>query len=301
MKKLLTFILALGIASTAFANTKQVVPIVWPFSVASNQVNFSRAVIEEANKQQNKYTFIVEFKSGAGGTVAAQHVARETNQLNLLTSSSSFFVRPAYYPGESHKTEDFRPIYIQCTGQVMAILSSKYKNMDELRAQKRLTIGVGLGSVTEAAARELQKNLPNTQVDFIPYGGTLPAVQDMLGGNLDLAASWVSDTKQFVETGKVNVIGATGTRDIEGYKTFHSQKVRGFEELVGNYQIVAPARISDQQAEELHNILRKGAQASSTLKGFYESDVCAGVDLNWKQTQDIYKRWQQYWPEKLKK
>lgn len=301
MKKLLTFILALGITSAAFANTKQIVPIVWPFSVASNQVNFIRAVIDEANKQQNKYQFIVEFKSGAGGTVAAQHVARETSQLNLLSSSSSFFTRPVYYPSESHKTEEFRPIYIQCTGQVMAILSSKYKTMDELRAQKRLTIGIGLGSITEGAARELQKNLPNTQVDFIPYGGTLPAVQDVIAGNLDLAASFISDTRQFVDTGKIFAIGTTGTRDLDGYKTFHNQKIRGFEELVGNYQIVAPARISDQQAEELHNILRKAAQSSTTLKGFYDSDVCTGVDLNWKQTQDIYKRWQQYWPEKLKK
>lgn len=300
MKKLLTLFLALT-AISAFANAKQNITIYWPFSVASNQVNFARSVIEESNKQQSKYQFIVDFKSGAGGTVAAQHVVRDTNQLNLLTSSSSFFVRPVYYPGESHKTEDFRPIYIQCTGQPMAILSVKYKNIDELRKQKRLTIGIGLGSITESAARELQKNLPNTELDFIPYGGTLPAVQDMLGGTLDLAASFVSDTKQFVETGKLTVIGSTGTRDFEGYKSFHTQKIRGFEELVGNYLIVAPARISDQQAEELHNILRKGAQSSTTLKGYYDSDVCAGADLNWKQTQDTYKRWQQYWPEKLKK
>lgn len=299
MKKLLALVIALTSLSV-FANVKQNVPIVWPFSVGSNQVNFVRAIIEEANKQQNRYQFVVDFKSGAGGTVAAQYVAR-TDQLTLLTSSSSFFVRPVYYPNESHNTNDFRPIYIECTGQPMTILSLKYKTLDELRKQKRLTIGVGLGSVTEAAARELQKVLPNTEVDFIPYGGVLPAVQDVLGGNLDLAASWISDTKQFVETGKLSSIGITGTRDFEGFKSFHSQKIRGFEDLVGNYLIVAPARISDQQAEELHNILRKGAQTSTTLKGYYDSDICSGVDLNWQQTQEIYKRWQQYWPAKLKK
>lgn len=299
MKKLLALVIALTSLSV-FANVKQNVPIVWPFSVGSNQVNFVRAIIEEANKQQNKYQFVVDFKSGAGGTVAAQYVAR-TDQLTLLTSSSSFFVRPVYYPNESHNTNDFRPIYIECTGQPMTILSLKYKTLDELRKQKRLTIGVGLGSVTEAAARELQKVLPNTEVDFIPYGGVLPAVQDVLSGNLDLAASWISDTKQFVDIGKLSSIGITGTRDVEGFKSFHSQKIRGFEDLVGNYLIVAPARISDQQAEELHNILRKGAQTSTTLKGYYDSDICAGVDLNWQQTQEIYKRWQQYWPAKLKK
>ncbi len=299
MKKLLTLFLALTAAS-AFANAKQNIGIVWPFSVASNQVNFVRAIIDEANKQQSKYNFIVEFKSGAGGTVAAQHVAN-AQQLTLLTSSSSFFVRPVYYPNESHKTEDFRPIYIECVGQPLAILSMKYKNLDDLRKQKRLTIGIGSGSITESAARELKKSLPNTDLDFIPYGGTLPAMQDVLGGNLDLAVGWVADTKQWVETGKLTVIGTSGTRDFEGYRSFHTQKVKGFEDLVGNYLIMSPAKVPDDVAEEIHNILRKGAQASTTLKTYLDADVCAGVDYNWKQTNDIYKRWQQYWPEKLKK
>lgn len=299
MKKLLTLFLAL-VATSVFANAKQNVSIVWPFSVGSNQVTFVRAIIEESNKQQSKFNFIVDFKSGAGGTVAAQHVAR-TEQLTLLASSSSFFVRPAYYPDGSHRTEDFRPIYIECTGQPMAVVSAKYKTIEDLRKQKRLTIGIGLGSITEAVSRELQKQLPNTELDFIPYGGTLPAVQDVLGGTLDLAASWISDTKQFVEAGKLSAIGITGTRDFDNYKSFHSQKIKGFEDLVTKYLIMSTTKISDQQAEELHNIFRKGAQASSTLKGFYEIDMCTGVDLNWKQTQDLYKRWQSYWPEKLKK
>ena len=107
-------------------------------------MNFIRSIIDEANKQQTKYNFVVEFKSGAGGTVAAQHVLN-ANQLTLLSSSSSFFVRPIYYPNESHKPEDFRPIYIECTGQPLAVLSAKYKTLTELKKQKRLTIGIGAG------------------------------------------------------------------------------------------------------------------------------------------------------------
>lgn len=296
MKKLLFAILAL-ISSTAIASPRTV-QIVWPFAQGSNQVNFTRAIIDEAHKQQSKYTFTLEFRSGAGGAVAAQHVIRETNQLNLLQTSSSFFVRPVLYPNESYKTEDFRPIYIQCTGQPMAILSAKYKTIDELRQQRRLTIGLVAG-VTEAAGRQLRNHLPNTQLDFVHYGGSLQAVQDAMGGTVDLAISWTSDTKQFVEAGRLNVIGTSGTRDFDGYKSFHSQRIKGFEELVGNYVILAPGRMSDQQAEELHILMRKAAQASTTLNRFYESDVCAGADLNWKQTQDIYRRWQQYWPNIL--
>ena len=153
---------------------------------------------------------------------------------------------------------------------------------------------------TESAARELKKNLSETELDFIPYGGTLPAIQDVIGGNLDLAVGWVADSKQWVEVDKLNVIGISGTKDLPQYKSFSSQKVKGFEDLVGNYLIMASTKVPDDVAEELHRILKKGAQSSISLQTYLDADVCAGSNYNWNQTQDVYKRWQQYWPEKFK-
>ena len=296
MRKLL---LALMIAFTSTSYAGQVIPIVWPFSVGSNQVNFVRAIIDEANKQQSKYTFIVEFKAGAGGTVAAQYV-KNHNGIVLLTSSSSFYTRPEFYPNESHSTEDFKPVLIECTGQPYSITSVKYKSIDEIRKQKSLTIGLGLGSLTEAVARQFKQLLPNTELLFVPYSGTLQPMMDMLGGNLDLNVDLPSSSVQYVNTGKINIIGSSGTREHPSFPTFAGQGIKGFDGLVGNYQIVIKASADPALVQELHAILRKGAASSKVLQEHYASDYCTGVDFDFNKTNDFYVQQTKYWPAKLK-
>ena len=296
MRKL--FLMMFMIFTTA-SYAGQSVPIVWPFAVGSNQVNFIRAIIDEANKQQDKYTFVVDFKSGAGGSIAANYV-KNHNGIALLTSSSSFYVRPEFYPNESHATLDFKPVMIQCTGQPFSINSAKYKTIDDIRKQKSVTIGVNLGSLTEAVARQFQQIIPNTELVMVPYQNTFQPLNDVVAGILDLNVGLPTETLQFVNIGKVNVIGATGTRDHPGFPTFNKQGARGFEGLVSNYQIVIKATTDPAIVEELHTILRRAAKTSKTLQDFYAVDYCTGVDFDFAQTNEFFTQQIKYWPAKLK-
>ena len=299
MKKLSLGIAAFALSLASYA--QQSVPLVWPFAPGSNQSNFARAIVEEANKQQTKYVFHFENKPGAGGSIAANYVLNY-NGIALLTSSSSFFVRPVYYPNESHKVSDFTPVIIQCTGQPYVVVSAKYKNINELRAQPKLTIGATLGSLTEALGREVKNNLPaSTDMAFIGYSNTLQPTQEMIGGILDLNVDLPASTVQWVETGKINVIGTSGTRDYPGYKTFHSQGVKGFEDLVSNYQIVVSAKTDPAVVQELHAILRKASKDSTRLAELYKNDFCAQSDVDLKTANTMYDRWSKNWATWLKK
>jgi tripartite-type tricarboxylate transporter receptor subunit TctC len=299
MKKLLLGISALVLAVSSYA--QQSVPIVWPFAPGSNQANFARAIVEEANKQQTKYLFHFENKPGAGGSIAANYVLNY-NGIALLTSSSSFFVRPVYYPNESHKTSDFTPVLIQCTGQPFVVVSAKYKTIAELKTQPKLTIGATIGSLTEALGRELKNNLPaSADMTFIGYSNTLQPTQEMIGGVLDLNVDLPTSTLQWIETGKINVIGASGTKDYPNYKTFHNQGIKGFEDLVGNYQIVASAKTDTATVNELHAILRKASRDSGRLATLYQNDYCAQADVDLKTANVMYDRWSKSWPSWLKK
>jgi tripartite-type tricarboxylate transporter receptor subunit TctC len=299
MKKLLLGIGAFVLAVSSYA--QQSVPLVWPFAPGSNQSNFARAIIEEANKQQTKYLFHFENKPGAGGSIAANYVLNY-NGIALLTSSSSFFVRPVYYPNESHKTSDFTPVIIQCTGQPYVVVSAKYKTIAELKTQPKLTIGATLGSLTEALGREVKNNLPgSTDMAFIGYNNTLQPTQEMIGGVLDLNVDLPASTVQWVETGKISVIGTSGTRDYPGYKTFGSQGIRGFEDLVSNYQIVASAKTDPAVVQELHTILRKAARDSERLAMLYKNDFCTQADVDLKTANTMYDRWSKNWATWLKK
>jgi tripartite-type tricarboxylate transporter receptor subunit TctC len=290
--------LLLFFSTLAHASPQQV-PIVWPFSIGSNQVNFIRAIIDDANKKQDKYNFYVEFKPGAGGSIAARYVENHKS-LALLSTSSSFFVRAFYYPNESHKVENFKPVLIECTGQPMAVVSKNFSSIDELKNQKRLTIGANFGSLTEAVVRQLQQLLPNTELDLIPYSGTIAGTQEVIAGRIDLNVDTPGESLQWLEVDKLRVIGASGTVENKYFKTFNSQGIKEFAGLTNNYMMVASAKTDPETVKELHDILRASAQnADVRLKEYYARDYCVGTDLNFKQTNDVFNKWSAYWPEKL--
>ena len=62
MKKLIVLILATVAMSSQAA---QIVSIVWPFNIGSTQANYARALVTEANKTQNKFTFVLENKTAS--------------------------------------------------------------------------------------------------------------------------------------------------------------------------------------------------------------------------------------------
>jgi tripartite-type tricarboxylate transporter receptor subunit TctC len=300
MKRQLASLLFLFVSTLSFAQANSIpVPIVWPFSVGSNQVNFIRVIIEDANKKQNKYNFYVEFKPGAGGTIAAQYVENHKN-IALLSSSSSFFVRSFYYPNESHKVENFKPVLIECTGQPMAVVSKNFSSINELKNQKRLTIGANFGSLTEAVVRQLQQVLPGVEIDIIPFPGTVQATQEVLAGRLDLNVDTPGESLQWLEVNKINMIGSSGTVENKYFKTFNSQGIKGFSGLTNNYMMVASSKTDPEIVKELHEILRASAQTTAVrLREYYARDYCVEADLNFKQTNDIFNKWSNYWPEKL--
>lgn len=301
MKKFLSLLLLSLSFGTLSATTysKTIITINWPFDTASNQANFIRIIVEEANRQQNKYLFLYNNKPGAGGTIAAKHVLSSTKEINLLSTSSSFWVRPIFYPNESHKVEDFQPIMIECIEQPYIIISSKYSSLKEIQQQKELNIGVGLGSLTEAVAREFQTKLPNTKLNYIGYNGSIKPMMDVQAGLLDLSVGLPADTKQYVEINRLVVIGSSGWQNYSLFPTFNSQGVKGFENLVSNYAIYAPITMNNKTAKELHNILNNAAMSSTILSTLYANDLCSPVNLNYEDTIKIFNKWFKYWPEKL--
>lgn len=299
MKKLLLILIVAFSVSTSYAqrNTPQTVAIVFPFDPAAKQAVWIRDIIDKANTQQSKYNFVFESKVGAGGAIGARYVA-SSSQLTLLGATSSFWSRPFFYPDESHKVEDFKPVVIECVGQPLSVTSSKFKTLAEVRAQQRLTIGVNPGSLTEIVAKQFRTVIPGVQLDFIPYTGTVKATLDAASGVLDLTVGNPDASRGFLESGRLNNLGSTGTRSYPMFPAFSNQGIKGFEKLVFNYAILAPARIDSAVLQELHGIL--SAAITRDLANNMARDFCTHTNYNFKQTNEIFNEWNQYWPQVLK-
>lgn len=293
MKKLLACLAMLAFGVSAWAQTKTV-PVYWPFSISSIQVTGVRAMLENTNSQQKDINFILDHKPGAGSTIAVRHIVSTPN-LELLAVSSSYFMRPVFYPDTSHSADDLKPVAIIASHMPIMVFSKKYKNLTELKKQKQLSIGVNNGSVTQLVALTLKKSLPDTDIVLVPYDSTNKSAMDVMADSLDLAVGFTSDTDQWVKQGTIHVIGITGTRPIKGYPTFASQGLKGFDDLFVEYWIMANQRLTDQQTQELNLLFRKSAAAGESYWA-QDSATTAGVE-NYT-VQQVTQRFQQqkaYW------
>ena len=274
MKKLLLVLLS------AFAITvqaKENITIYYGWNASDVAANFHRTLAAEANKQQNKYNFIFDVKPGAGAAIAAMYVAKTPD--TILATSSAFWIRPNFFPAESHRVDDFRELMPQCAAP-LTLVSGKYKSFSEIPKDKPLTVAVsGLGITTHLVATEIAKKYPNMTV--IPFKSTAEGVISVLGGQTDFGVNFVGDSEQYtLPTSKTRLymLGVTGTESVLGAKTFASQ---GFDRITDSLNAPAhlaiPITWSDTKFKEVRGILVKAARSQAVLDS-YKPDHCQSLN-----------------------
>ena len=286
------FFALFAVSGTATEN----VTIIYSWTAADGPANYSRTIIEEANKQQSKYKFIFDTKPGAGGSIAANHVLKNPN--TILATASAFFVRPNFFPNESYDLSAFKEIYLQCTAP-MAITSVKYKTWAEVPKDQSLTIGVsGLGTTTQLFATQIQAQYPKLTV--VPFKSTSESLLSVAAGHTDLhvaflgeVATWGADTNK---SRRLNVLGISGTTPVRGFPTLTSQ---GFGRTVADigvpFHLVVPANMPDTKFKEWRDILVQAGQRVS-VKETYQHDACVPHELTNENLEPWYRaqvsKWQ---------
>lgn len=266
MKKLIAL---MAVALSCFgANAQTTIQIVWPFSVSSSDAQMVHAIVDSANRQQNKYKFVFYSKQGAGGTIAASYVLE--NPDTVLFGSSSFYVRPNLYK-ESHDPERFSNVASVCYGKPLVVLSRKYANIKELSG-KTFSVGMNNGSITQLVSRTLKANTDATVIE-VPYKGTPETTMDMLGGHLDAGIDHAGASlfAKLPTNVKVYVLGITGTVSYPNLPTFKSQGLKGFDNLTNNYNLFVSSSTSTARKQELNQIFNQ-ALDSEALRESCESD-----------------------------
>jgi tripartite-type tricarboxylate transporter receptor subunit TctC len=278
MKK---FFIAGAFALAAFSShASQTLTIIWPFGMGDTQAQYSRSLVEELNKQQKKYIFILENKPGAGATIGARHVAATPN--TILSASTAFFVRPNFYPEESHSVADFRPLMTQCAAP-MVIVSKKYQTWQEVDKTKPIYIGIsGLGATSHLMAMEITKRFPNATP--VPYRGTREASIDVIAGNIDLSVAFLGEIEGFLDKGEINALGLSGRKVVRGIPTLESQGFAGMSAVVNMHSLQVPRTMPAEQYNELRDMVVRTARADSVQRA-YAIDYCESSNLDSAATQ----------------
>src|SRR3954468_22980915 len=222
MKKLLTSLLPLALAATAFTAAAQDFPtkpitIIVPFTAGGPTDKVARDLAEALRKPLGT-TVIVDNAAGAGGAIGANKVARApADGYTLLVHHIGMATMPTLVPNISFKVEsDFE--YLGMINDVPMTIIGKpglpANNFKELvswlhQNKGKVNLGnAGIGSASHLCGMLFQHAM-GVEMTQVPYKGTGPAMTDLMGGQIDLMCDQTTNTTGTIEAKKVKVFAVT--------------------------------------------------------------------------------------------
>ena len=211
---------ALAVASqAALAQTYPSKPItmIVPFAAGGSTDVIGRILAERMRVSLGQ-TIIIENATGAGGTIGVTRAVRAApdGYTISLGQNGSHVITGATYGNLSYNLiTDFEPVSLLVISPfvITATKATPANNLKELiahlKANPGRTVGnAGMGSITHVAGLVFQ-SITGTQLQFVPYRGTGPAMQDLVAGQIDMMiADPVTGVPQ-VKGGNIKAYGVT--------------------------------------------------------------------------------------------
>lgn len=265
----------------------ETIKIAWPFGFGNYYASLL-ALAGNANKEQSKYNFIVELKQGASGNIAANYVDSHPANTLMLTSTT-FVIKQLTTPGGTEILDKFVPIYVTQTNTPLVVVSKEFKTIDELLRKKDVNIGISAaGGISDIIAKQL---LRGTTGQAIPHRGLVDAINAVAAGQVDAAMGTATDSIGFVEEGRLNVLGSTGTH---GPKPFNQKQFPGIEKLATSFAMYSSVKMPLGKRQEIHQILST-AGLNDNVRNLIKPDYCTMPYFTYIQTQKWFDGERKYW------
>jgi tripartite-type tricarboxylate transporter receptor subunit TctC len=253
MMQRLFILLALIASHAALAQTWPARPVrvVVPFPPGGGTDIVARTVTPKMAEILGQ-PFVIENRAGAGGNIGTEFVAKSApDGYTLLVASASTAINTTLVPNLSWAFErDFAPVVLMVVNNhlLAAHPSVQANNVRELLALARAKPGqvtyasYGNGSSAHLSA-ELFKLMAGVDLLHVPYKGAAPAVNDLLGGQVNIMFADVAALLSHIKSGKLKALGIGAAKRFEGLPdvpTIDESGVPGFE-AGGFLGLVAPA------------------------------------------------------------
>jgi tripartite-type tricarboxylate transporter receptor subunit TctC len=251
--------------------------IIVPFPPGGSVDAIAR-LVQPGLQQRLGATVIVENRSGGSGSIGAAAVARAAPDGNTwLFVFDTHAVNPALLPSLPYDSEkDLDPILLIGTApNVLATHPSRpFKSLGDVveaaRAKPR-TISyatVGAGSLGHLTMVVLSKHA-GVEVVHVPYRGGGPAINDAIGGHVDLIIGSTALLNPHVQGGTLRALVQTGLKrqpSLADLPTADESGFKGFQSLAW-WGVYGPAGTPKPIAERFHKQLVETQQVTLTLGG----------------------------------
>ena len=178
-------------------------------------------LIAQKMSENLRRPFVVENRTGAGGTLAYSSVAKSPpDGYTLLAVAAGYTITPAFYPKLAYDPiKDLAPISLVLqTPLLLAVHPAlPVKNVRDLIALAKTKPGALAGSsaghgTTPHLALELFASLARVKIVHVPYKGSGQAMIDLIAGQVQLGFANIMGALPHVRTGKLRGLGVTSSK-----------------------------------------------------------------------------------------
>jgi tripartite-type tricarboxylate transporter receptor subunit TctC len=242
------------------------VTIVNPFAPGGGTDLLARMVAQHLERRLGK-SFLIENKTGAGSIIAAVAVQKSApdGHTLLMAPTPTMAVNVSLYKSLPYEPlTDFIPLALLAQTPFVLVVNPDLpvKSVKELIDYAKANVGkltfasVGPG-VPHHLYMEMFKSMTGIQASYVPYRGSLPALNDVVAGHVPMMFVDFGPATGALQSGKVRPLGVTSRFRIAGYPDIPpiaEAGVPGFE-AVGWQMLVAPAKTPRAIVERLNREL----------------------------------------------
>lgn len=253
----------LSLPALAQGYPEKPISLVVPNAAGGALDSLARSIADELGKRL-KQNVVVENLGGASGAIAAQKVLRANpdGYTLLFGSSSDMVVTPAANRQAGYTTRDFTPIARMGVTPMTLVARPglNVNTVDELAALARkpgtsLSIGTTGNQSLQAFAAVALARAMNVEFLPVPYKGGAPMLNDIFGGQVDLAAVSLPTVISHVRSGKLKMLGLLSDQRSPVAPEFptvnESQAIKGVVIEIWA-AIAAPGKLPPAIADKLH-------------------------------------------------
>ena len=215
-----------------------------------------------------KTQVIVENKAGASGTIAADYVAKQPGDGNILLMAhiNSQAITPGLQKVNYDPAKDFQPIVLVGVTPNLLICneSQPAKTVKDLVQLCRANPGrVSFGSAGTGSAQHLALEMfmlaANVKAIHVPYKGSGPMLTDLIGGQIQYSFDTMTAATPHVKSGKAIALAQTRLQRVPAYANVPTMAESGFPgfEATTWYGLAGPARMPAAMAKRMNDDVNK--------------------------------------------
>ena len=253
-------------AAPAAAWPERPVRMVIPFPPGGTLDTVGRLLAQKLSEQLGQ-NFIVENRPGGNGTIGGDLVAKApADGYTLLFNASTFISAPMTMSSPPYDPlKDFTPIALVAKAPLSVAINkdlpvSDIKSLLEYAKANPGKLNFAVGSVGSAGhlATELLRRSANIQYEIIPYKGTAPALNDLVGGQIHGFIDPILGSLQHHKAGRVRVIAVTSDKRAPNLPEVATvaESLPGYE-FYSWYGVWGPARLPAAIAGRLNAEINK--------------------------------------------